>query len=407
MVVWLRVDRAGERGVRTGPDSAVVRGVRGQVGDRGDAVVPARVVAVEGRRRAARRRARLRRPGNGVLVPGGEVRRRRRDHRSGVVDGGCHAVGELAVDVPRVLVPAAGSPRAARIAAVAADVGLDASTYVRRRADGRVVRDVDVAPDDHRRLGEVHVRAQTEVAGDVHPRGPVDVVVQRLIAGAARVPGIEVVPDRVVQRLRQARRDGDRRLQRFRDVGGRLVRVPDLAHRGHVPERLRADQRAAVVDGAAVECRVQPGRGGRPGGGRVRVLGVVAGALRQRVRVERVVRRQVEDRHAVVDPGLGERERALARVRLARLGRGRSGVGNGGRARDSEYGRDADGHHERHPALAFQASRQAKSEPHDQTIGAPAVRRPPSNEWRDATSASCCAARGRPSARTGRPSWRA
>ena len=217
IVVWVELTAPASVVFAPGPDSAVVRGGRGQVGDRGDAVVPARVVAVEGRRRAARRRARLRRPRDRVLVPGREVRGRRRDHRSGVVDADRRAVGELAVDVPRVLVPAAGSPRAAGVAAVAADVGLDASAHAGQSAGCPRCskcrrcrrRSRSTAPSWkfglRQRFPATYIRKR-----------PVHVVVQRLVAGAARVPGIEVVPHRVVQGLRQARRHRDRRLQGLR-----------------------------------------------------------------------------------------------------------------------------------------------------------------------------------------------
>src|SRR5205085_1285740 len=94
------------------------------------------------------------------------------------------ALGE---DVPRILVAAASGPRCGRVKAVAADVRLDAGAHARARADGGVVRDVDVAADDDRRLVELDVRVEAEVAGDVHARGAVDVVLQLLVAGAAGV----------------------------------------------------------------------------------------------------------------------------------------------------------------------------------------------------------------------------
>ena len=313
-------------------DAAEVGGRRREVDDARDAVVAARVVGIEGRRRPAGSRARLGRPRDRVLVPGGEVGRGRRDNRRRVVDADRGPVGELAVDVVQVLVAAARGPGPAGVATVAAHVRLNAGAQARVGADRGTGRDVEVPAYQHCRLGEHDVVVEAQIAGHVHPGRARDVVVERLVADATGVARVEVVPNRVVERLGDSRRDGHRRLERPRHRAARLVRIPRVPNRSQIPEGTRADERAAIVDAPAPERTVQPGRGRRAARGRVRVLRPVRRALRQDVGIEGVVCRQVEDGHRVVDPRLREREGALAREALRGLGRIRRRVRGCGRA---------------------------------------------------------------------------
>ena len=169
------------------------RGVR--VERRRDAVVAARVVRVERRRRAALTSC--------TTARGPESSSRTSLAKSAVGAATSTRLlltptmtwsGSLAVeDVVRVLVAGCtGSP---------VDALSDSGSCRRRRsrlahscstsADRSVVVDVDRPPTiDRGARREVGVRAEAEVAGDVHARGAADVVVQRLVARVAGVAGV-------------------------------------------------------------------------------------------------------------------------------------------------------------------------------------------------------------------------
>ena len=162
--------------------------------------------------------------------------------------------------------------------------------------------------------------------------------------------------------------------KRLRQVARRPFGFLFLPDRGHVPAR-RASGSACRT---SPPCRssyggVPPARGARPVSAAVPYFVLVAGALRQRVRVEGVVRRQVQDGHRVVDAGLRERERVLPRAALLGLLRARRRVGDRRRPAMPRTLVMPIAMMRAIPRSLRRRRGSAKQEPHGRLIGAPAA----------------------------------